>query len=123
MTSFERVESVISFLATLLISVTIQVTQLKVSGILYKSVFSNYNLTHGSTQLPTPSLATCAVMCTKSSICKAFAWSEGECWLMEMCPLSCSNDTKGDTEGWNIYCQIGKAFKAILRLLSIQSLV
>ena len=108
MTSFERVESVISFLATPLISVTIQVTQLEVSGILYKSAISNYNLTKGSTQLQTPSLATCAVMCTKSGIFKAFAWREGECWLIEMCPLSCSNDTKGDTEGWNIYCSIGK---------------
>ena len=108
MTSFEKVENVISFLATLLISVTIQVTQLEVSGILYKSAISNYNLTNGTTQLPTPSLATCAVLCTKSSLFNAFSWSEGECWLMEMCPLSCSNDTKGNTEGWNVYCSTGK---------------
>ena len=107
MPSFERVESVISFLATLLISVTIQVTQLEVSGILYKSAFSNCNL--ASTQLSTLSCATCAAMCTKSSIFKAFAWREGECWLMEMCPLRCSS-TEAETEGWNIYCPIGKVF-------------
>ena len=109
MTSFERVESVISLLATLLISVTIQVTQLEVSGILYKSAFSNCNLTIGSTQLSTPSLASCAAMCTKSSIFKAFAWKERGCWLMEMCPLSCSS-TKGEKEGWTIYCPKGKVF-------------
>ena len=107
MTSFERIESVISFLAILLISVTIQVTQLEVSGILYKSAFSNCDLTIGSTQLLTPSLATCAAMCTKSSIFKAFAWREGDCLLMETCPMTCSS-TKGDTDGWNIYCPKGK---------------
>ena len=111
MTSFKRVESVISFLATLLISVTIQVTQLEVSGILYKSAFSNCNLTIASRQVSTPSRITCAAMCTESAIFKAFAWTEGDCWLMEMCPLSCSS-TNGDTEGWNIYCSCikGKVF-------------
>ena len=112
MTSFEKVESVISFLATLLISVTIQVTQLELSGILYKSAFSNCNLTMVLTQLSMPSLATCAALCTKSSIFKAFAWREGECLLMELCPLCCSS-TAGDTEGWNIYCPKGNVFLTI----------
>ena len=107
MTSFERVESVISFLATILISVTIQVTQLEVSGILYKSAFSNCNLTIAFTQVSAPSRITCAAMCTESSIFKAFAWREAYCLLMETCPLSCSS-TKGDTDGWNIYCPKGR---------------
>ena len=109
MTSFERVESVISFLATLLISVTIHVTQLEVSGILYKSAFSNCNLTIALTQSSTCSLATCAAMCTESRIFKAFAWREEDCWLMKMCPLSCGSTT-GHTEGWTIYCPKGNVF-------------
>ena len=110
MTSFGRVENVISFLATILISVTIKVTQLEVSYALYKFAFANCNISIAITQLSTPSLSDCAAICTKSSIFKAFVCREGECWLMEMCPLSCSS-TKGDKEGWNIYnCPNGKVF-------------
>ena len=109
MTPFEKVERVVSFLAILFILVAIQVTQLEVSGILYKSALSNCNLTITSTQLSAPSRVTCAAMCTKSSMFKAFAWREEGCWLMEMCPLTCSS-TNGDTEGWNIYWPKGKVF-------------
>ena len=74
--------------------------------------FSNCNLTIASTQLWAHSRVACAAICTESGTFKSFAWREGDCWLMEMCPLACSF-TKGDIEGWNIYCPTGKELKLL----------
>ena len=107
MASFETFKNLISFLATLLISVTIEGAQLEVSGVLYESAFSNCNLTTAIKELSAPSLATCAAICTKSGTNKAFAVREGDCGLLETCPVCCSS-TSGEADGWSVYCPKGK---------------
>ena len=84
-----------------------EVAQLEVNGIFYDYAFSNCNVTAAFIQLSTPSLATCAAMCTESTH-EAFAMREGDCGLMEACPLCC-NSTNGEAGGWSVYCPRGKA--------------
>ena len=104
MTSVEKTRNVILVLATLLISVTIQITQLEMSDALYKTEFSNCDLATALVQVLAPTLASCALICTKSATCQAVALREGECALMSQCP-TCCNPTSVQSDGWSVYCQ------------------
>ena len=77
----------------------------------YKRVFSKCKLTDAFTQMTAKSLATCSAMCTKSPVCKSFAWRPGECGLMLTCPRCC-NATAGKDGGWNAYCPYGMVYFA-----------
>ena len=103
--------------STSLLLLTVKTTVLQGTVLKYYTLsWSNCSSFDTFITKSTTSLVVCALFCTKYSVCKSFAWGNGECELTNTHQRCCGPATEGKY-GLNVYNIKGKIYSGTYGLI------